>query len=175
MILSSYRFTPCYPWKFICSLVSVVFVSFALHFRKPLSLTSHLCCFVAFLMEHKRDANAAGLAWPKSSTRTSQNPSLLDETTPTPHGTLPAPGTLTPSTTGNESVTPSGMYTSDPHPGAPFPEPEHHPSSCSSSARTLHRTSGASDPLQDLYPLQQRARVIRRRNSDQWNLQNQGP
>ena len=160
MILSSYRFTPCYPWKFICGLVSVVFVSFALHFRKPLSLTSHSCCFVAFLMEHKRDANAAGLAWPKSSTRTSQNPSLLDETTPTPHGTLPAPGTLTPSTTGNESVTPSGMYTSDPHPGAPFPEPEHHPSSCSSSARTLHRTSGASDPLQDLYPLQQRTRAI---------------
>ena len=86
-------------------------------------------------MEHKRDANAAGLAWPKSSTRNSQNPSLPDHknsmassSNPTPHATSPALGTLTPSTTGHESVTPSGMYASDPHPGAPFPEPEHHPS-----------------------------------------------
>ena len=37
-------------------------------------------------------------------------------------------GTLTSSMTGNETLTPSAMYTSDPHPAAPFPEPEHpHP------------------------------------------------
>ena len=135
VISSSYLFTPCYSWTFIDSWFRVrCLLIICITSPTAFPLISHSCCCVACLMEHKRDANAAGLAWPKSSTRNSQNPSLPEvansmasSSNPTPHATSPAPGSLTPSTTGNESVTPSGMYTSDPHPGAPFPEPEHPP------------------------------------------------
>ena len=82
-------------------------------------------------MENKRDATSAGLAWPANALRNSQNPPIPDDpnsVAPPLDPTPPPSGTLTAPMTGPETLTPSGMYTADPHPAAPFPAPEHlHP------------------------------------------------
>ena len=119
-----------YLWFRTCGLLIPCFI-YPIAF--PLSSPSFE--FAAGPMEHKRDAANAGLTWPKNPSRSSQNPSIPDgsntmasSSNPTPHTTTPPSGTLTSSTTGNETLMPSGMYISDPHPAAPFPEPEHpHP------------------------------------------------
>ena len=95
------------------------------------ALPSHSLATAACPMENKRDAASAGLAWPANASRNSQNPSVLDDpniVASSSDPTTPPSGTLTSSMTGNETLTPSGMYTADPHPAVPFPEPEHpHP------------------------------------------------
>jgi len=132
-VYSCHPFTFCYSWTFIYGFVHVDFLFFAF-LSDSFPLSSHSFEFVTGPMEHKRDADAAGLTWPNNSLRSSQNPLMPDNSNPTasssnptPHATSPTPGTLASSTTGNEPLTPSGMYTSDPHPAAPFPEPEHPP------------------------------------------------
>ena len=94
-------------------------IAFALH--------SHSLEIAAGPMENKRDAATSGLAWPANASRSSQSPSIPDDSNNVASSsdpTSPPSGTLTSSMAGNETLTPSGMYTSDPHPAAPFPEPE---------------------------------------------------
>ena len=83
-------------------------------------------------MEHKRDADAAGLVWPQSSTRTSLSSSVPEDTSslasssnPVPLETTTVPETVVSPPTGDVSMMPSGMYAPDPHPETPFPVPEH--------------------------------------------------
>ena len=68
-------------------------------------------------MEHKRDADAAGLSWPRSNTRTSQSTSSPSDASssavplnPPPQGNPMAPTTLGSSSAGDNSLTTSGMY-----------------------------------------------------------------
>ena len=86
-------------------------------------------------MEHKRDADAAGLTWPRSNTRTTQSTSLSSDASssavplnPPPQGNPMAPATLGSSSTGDNSLTNSGMYSTGTHPPTLFPTSEHrHP------------------------------------------------
>ena len=86
-------------------------------------------------MEHKRDADAAGLTWPRSNTRTTQSTSLSSDAyssavplNPPPQGNPMAPTTLGSSSTGDNSLTNSGMYSTGTHPPTPFPTSENrHP------------------------------------------------
>ena len=86
-------------------------------------------------MEHKRDADSAGLTWPRSNTRTTQSTSLSSDASssavplnPPPQGNPMAPTTLGSSSTGDNSLTNSGMYSTGTHPPTPFPTSEHrHP------------------------------------------------
>ena len=82
-------------------------------------------------MEHKRDADAAGLAWPGSNTRT-QSTSLPSDASssavslnPPPQGNPMSPPTLGSSSAENTSLTTSGMYPAGPQPSTPFPSTEH--------------------------------------------------
>ena len=80
-------------------------------------------------MENKRDASSAGLPWPTTSTRSSQNMSTPAEspvvTSPSALTSMPsAPLETLTSTSGTDTLAPSGMYTAEPHPGAPFPGPD---------------------------------------------------
>ena len=80
-------------------------------------------------MENKRDASSAGLPWPTTSTRSSQNMSTPAEspvvTSPSALTSMPsAPLETLTSTSGTDTLAPSGMYTAEPHPDAPFPGPD---------------------------------------------------
>ena len=79
-------------------------------------------------MEHKRDADAAGLAWPGSNTRTPQStplPSITHLSNPPPQGNPMAPTTLGSSSAEDNSLTTSGMYSAGTQPSTPFPSTEH--------------------------------------------------
>ena len=72
-------------------------------------------------MENKRDASSAGLPWPTTSTRSSQNMSTPAEspvvTSPSALTSMPsAPLETLTSTSGTDTLAPSGMYTAEPHP-----------------------------------------------------------
>ena len=98
-------------------------------------VTYHLWPLSRLPLEHKRDADAAGLIWPRSSTRTPLSTSLPDDASssavplnPPPHETSIAPEALASPPAGDDSVTTSGMHSTGPQPGTPFPDPEHrHP------------------------------------------------
>ena len=87
-------------------------------------------------MEHKRDADAAGLAWPGSNTRTPPSTSLPSDASSSaislnpPQGNPVDPSTLGSSPADNTSLTTTGMYSTGPQPSTPFPSTEHrHPHS----------------------------------------------
>ena len=89
--------------------------------------------FIVGFMENKRDAASAGLAWPTTPTRTSQNPTSQVESAvvanpPAPTSTTSAPSETLTFTSGTDLLATPGMYTAELPPATPFPPPDHpHP------------------------------------------------
>ena len=83
---------------------------------------------ISSTMEHKRDADAAGLSWPRTTTRSPDASSAMPKNPPEP-ATTPSATTLASSSSASENpATNLGMYSATPgtQPRAPFPTSGHH-------------------------------------------------
>ena len=122
-------------------------------------------------MEHKRDATVAGLGWPSNSNRGTS--STKNDTEPgcqafeLSHPAAPAHSTSTTSAPpeanaiANDLGTTSQFdtYSAPTQPDVPFPTEQSFYLQCLPTLSLLI-PSGPSDPIQDLYPLQQHQGVI---------------